>query len=259
MRYRGDVMKTGICIEGGGAKGAYEAGIIKALYDRGIKRYDYIAGTSIGSVTGYFLITGNVEKLVDMWKNIDCLGVDKVENDGITVDNSPVINILNELSGEIDKDSELYVNYVKIDGCKMNEVVEEVSHMNKEDMIERIKYSSLLPFNPDRSMKFRDRFALDLQKGIYDGYCLDGGLIRGLMLDPVFDKNPDRIVIISTKDDFEVPEELREKHKNTEIIVVKPEQKFDPKATLYFEKNFCNRIFEEGYRLGMQAADRHGI
>ena len=40
-------MKLGLCLEGGGAKGAYQAGVVKALYDGGINKTPYY----ISSVT----------------------------------------------------------------------------------------------------------------------------------------------------------------------------------------------------------------
>ena len=40
----------------------YQAGVIKALYDRGINKFNAISGTSIGAVNGYFIFTNNVEK-----------------------------------------------------------------------------------------------------------------------------------------------------------------------------------------------------
>ena len=33
-------MSLGVCLPGGGAKGAFQAGVLEALYDRGIKKYD---------------------------------------------------------------------------------------------------------------------------------------------------------------------------------------------------------------------------
>ena len=61
-------MNIGLCLCGGGAKGAYQAGVIKALYDRGINKFNAISGTSIGAVNGYFIFTNNVEKLEEMSK-----------------------------------------------------------------------------------------------------------------------------------------------------------------------------------------------
>ena len=32
-------MSLGVCLPGGGAKGAFQAGVLEALYNRGIKNY----------------------------------------------------------------------------------------------------------------------------------------------------------------------------------------------------------------------------
>ncbi len=58
--------KLGLVLEGGGVKGAFEAGALKALYDKGIK-FDAVAGTSIGAVNGAYLAQGGIDMLVDMW------------------------------------------------------------------------------------------------------------------------------------------------------------------------------------------------
>ena len=50
-------MRIGLCLSGGGAKGAFQAGVIKGLYDNGISKFDAISGTSIGAVNGYYVST----------------------------------------------------------------------------------------------------------------------------------------------------------------------------------------------------------
>ena len=60
-------MSLGVCLPGGGAKGAFQAGVLEALYNRGIKKYDSYACTSIGAMNGYYLYTENVDKMKKMW------------------------------------------------------------------------------------------------------------------------------------------------------------------------------------------------
>ena len=43
--------KVGVVLSGGGAKGLYHIGVLRALEENGIP-IDYIAGTSIGSIIG---------------------------------------------------------------------------------------------------------------------------------------------------------------------------------------------------------------
>ena len=58
----------GFALEGGGAKGAYQAGAYIALVKNGIVP-DIIAGTSIGSVNAALMAQGDINKLVDLWLN----------------------------------------------------------------------------------------------------------------------------------------------------------------------------------------------
>lgn len=59
---------VGIALEGGGAKGAYQAGAYIALVQNGIKP-KIIAGTSIGSINAALMAQGDIDKLVKLWLN----------------------------------------------------------------------------------------------------------------------------------------------------------------------------------------------
>src|SRR6478752_4091712 len=82
-------VQRALVFQGGGALGAYQAGVFKALYEK-IKRiqsddnsekaaplFDIIAGTSIGAINGAILVShflenktwqGSPEKLESFWK-----------------------------------------------------------------------------------------------------------------------------------------------------------------------------------------------
>lgn len=57
---------TGIVLEGGGAKGAFHVGAIKALKELGIE-YDAVVGASIGSVNGALIAMDEIKKLETLW------------------------------------------------------------------------------------------------------------------------------------------------------------------------------------------------
>jgi predicted acylesterase/phospholipase RssA len=66
-----------LALSGGGARGAYQAGIIDYLrlaqaIPEGwpLKPYGLIAGTSIGALNGYFVATGQYDLLRDLWYTI---------------------------------------------------------------------------------------------------------------------------------------------------------------------------------------------
>ena len=56
----------GLVLEGGGAKGAFHVGVLKALFERGYV-FEGIAGTSIGAINGAILAQGDFDDLYDLW------------------------------------------------------------------------------------------------------------------------------------------------------------------------------------------------
>jgi predicted acylesterase/phospholipase RssA len=61
--------RRALVLTGGGARGAYQAGVIQGLYDRG-ERFDLICGTSIGAVNGALVAQGNLDVLEELWGTI---------------------------------------------------------------------------------------------------------------------------------------------------------------------------------------------
>ncbi len=65
-----DKSKTyALSLEGGGFKGAYQAGAIKALKDEGIK-FSAVVGTSIGAINGVFVALKMEDELEKLWRNL---------------------------------------------------------------------------------------------------------------------------------------------------------------------------------------------
>ena len=70
MKLKFDTSKTyAIALEGGGAKGAYEAGVWKALDEAGVK-YNAVAGTSVGALNGAMMAAGELDTAVCLWENV---------------------------------------------------------------------------------------------------------------------------------------------------------------------------------------------
>lgn len=62
-------MKTAVVLSGGGAKGAYQIGVWKALRKLHIK-YDIVTGTSVGALNGVLMVQNSFYKAMSIWKNI---------------------------------------------------------------------------------------------------------------------------------------------------------------------------------------------
>lgn len=62
-----------LVLSGGGARGAYEAGVVAALSKS--ESFDLVIGTSIGSINAAFLAQAQIDALSDLWHSIGSLGV----------------------------------------------------------------------------------------------------------------------------------------------------------------------------------------
>lgn len=63
-------MKQALVLSGGGAKGAYEIGVYKAL-KKLHKQIDIVTGTSIGAINGMFVTQKDLRGALKLWKNIN--------------------------------------------------------------------------------------------------------------------------------------------------------------------------------------------
>lgn len=63
-------MPRAIVLSGGGALGAYQIGVWKALRKMHIK-YDIITGTSVGAINGAMMVQKDYFRALWMWYNLD--------------------------------------------------------------------------------------------------------------------------------------------------------------------------------------------
>ncbi len=70
MELKIDNSKTyAIALEGGGARGAYEIGVWKALDEAGIK-FNAVSGTSVGALNGALYAMGDLDEAIKVWRDI---------------------------------------------------------------------------------------------------------------------------------------------------------------------------------------------
>ena len=204
---------VGVALEGGGARGAYHAGGIKALKDRGIKVSTYV-GTSIGAINAAIACTNDINKLVKMWEQADnemLFGIDgevfqELLNKKITKEN---------LSKAIEKSKQL----IKTKGIKIDKIQNYLNEIIDEDKIRKSNIDfGLVTFNLSDKLPIKI-FKKDIPKGkiveyliassylpvfkstkiIDDKYYMDGGVYDNLPTDMLLEKNCDEIYAIRTK------------------------------------------------------------
>ena len=60
--------KIGLVFDGGGAKGAYQIGVWRALRESGLEQYvTDVAGTSVGGLNAALFVKGDLDKAVEVW------------------------------------------------------------------------------------------------------------------------------------------------------------------------------------------------
>lgn len=81
MRLKLDKTKTyAVVLEGGGARGAYQVGVWKALEEAGI-RYNAVAGSSVGALNGAMMAMRRLEQAEALWRNMRFSQVMNVDDD----------------------------------------------------------------------------------------------------------------------------------------------------------------------------------
>lgn len=248
---------TGLFLQGGGAKGAFQAGVIQALTDAGV-RFDVVAGTSIGAINGYFVFAGRVDQLPYLWKDIDVSALSYIREEDRYIENAKVIDVLREIPCDQPDVKHFYVNYVRVETSRLREVYEDLTPMTFNERMERIRYSSLLPkpkgliLSPETMEQFDtkqlfEQFQADVVKGEYDGMSMDGGIVNNHFLQPFMENRVDRLVLIPFMPNYVVPDYIQEVYEPDQLLIIDPVEKFLPLDTLRFERAFCKRMYDRGY------------
>ncbi len=90
-------VKVGIALEGGGAKGAYQTGVLRALRELDIN-YECVVGTSIGALNAASYIVGDYERSSNLWRNMNFSIEDKSKSNS-----NNYSNIFDKLKNNIDE------------------------------------------------------------------------------------------------------------------------------------------------------------
>lgn len=252
---------TGLFLQGGGAKGAFQAGAIYAMYEKGIE-FNVISGTSIGSINGYYVYTGNIEELKKYYTEFDMVGAMKNYRISDTIPNEYMIDELRNLQGVNPETKAFYVNYVKVKGSTLNHVQKNLVNLDKEESLNCVKYSSRLPFScPDgedsidfeRALELYDpqtlteQFSQRLQSGYYDKFNLDGGMMNNKFMEPFLKEDVDKLYLLALQNNFKIPQYLLDKYSKDQIVIIKRKEHYKSNDTLNCKSEFLNKLFKEGY------------
>lgn len=237
-------MKTALVLSGGGARGAYEAGVIKALNELNV-RCDIVTGVSIGSINAACYIQGNLDLLFKLWKNINYKSV---------FDCKEVPN----------NKKDLRKNYIK---AAKNKGIEPINL--KKILIENLDINKIYESNIDFGLitvKYKEKEKVELTKKEIDKKKFVDYLIASSTIFPVFEKKKiDNVEYVDGGYITSIPYELAlnmgaekliivnisakqpnfKPNKNLNAIYIKPNNKLG--SPIVFDSKISRKNLKYGY------------
>ena len=251
--------RLGLVLEGGGARGAYQAGVLKALFEAGYK-FDGVAGTSVGALNGVMVAQNRFEDSMKIWREIDFANVLDINNNyGENVVNKNFdqetiryfYNYVKKIIGQGGLDTTKIKNLIKANidedllrdsgidfGIMTYSVTEKqplsifVEDMAKDKVADYVMASASFP---------------GFKKTVVDGQeFIDGGVYDNMPINMLLDKGYKDIVAIETKSS--IPKKYP-KDKNSQVFYIKPSEK--PGRVMNFTSQSTERAIQIGYLDGL--------
>lgn len=191
-------LNIALVLSGGGAKGAYQAGVIKEIDDKLNLNYQVISGVSVGNLNGVMVAQDKIDSLVSIWEEINDgkvyvkksvlkliwqyikykIGIDKAPF--AMYDNDPLRKLIKKHVNYEDLKTDFLSGRVSIS------TGEYKNNLDKENFIDQILASSAIP--------------LIWEPTEFDGQqWVDGGVRNVTPLSDVLSYDPDLIIIIPTQ------------------------------------------------------------
>jgi NTE family protein len=201
-------IKRGIALEGGGAKGSYQLGVMQAIHEIGIS-YEGVVGASIGAINGAMIAMQDLKLMEDVW-----LGTQV--GDIINGDKELLEKLVKlDFKEDVDKIRQLVIDTIKQGGL---DVSPYRAYLRRIDDEERIRASNIeygLVTLSLTDLKPIERFVDDIETGMLIDYIiasanfpafklekinnkifLDGGFFDNLPVNMLIDRGYDEVIAI---------------------------------------------------------------
>ncbi len=230
-------MKIGLCISGGFARGAAQAGFLKAFFEE-VKREDIalISACSIGAINAISVANNSLDYLDFLWRTID---VFDFKNLKINLGNKVVDRLLEDISNPSRKiEIPIYVT-----GTCLNTLSTHYFYLNdktpREDVIKALNITLTFPF------------VNGLFRREYHRFYLDGGSTDNIPVYPFYYYDLDMIIVLHCHPNYLPPRKM--------ILGKTPIIDIDVTAlckntisTYSFSNKNLNRLYELGYQYGLK-------
>ena len=244
-------IKVGIALEGGGAKGAYQIGVLKALKELNIK-YDCVVGTSIGALNGVFFALGDYYKSSELWS-----GIDFSYSKNTPKNKKSSADIFDLIMKNIDKFEK---NFMTSKGIDPEPIIDYYKEIIDEESIRKSKVEfglttycltdrkSLRLFKEDIPYGMMPEFVFAscylpnfTAKTINGKYYLDGSMFSKLPVEMAVEKGCNIVIAVRLR-----PKEYNyDQYEGTRIIDIAPDEYLS--STLEASKERIKWMIKKGY------------
>lgn len=233
----------GIVLSGGGGKGAYQAGVLRALNEKGLMDYvTAISGASAGALNLLVYATGEVEKAQNIWKSIS-------PEQFLTLNTS--INGIEDGFLSRKGIEDIIDKYVDLDLVRNNEKSLYVSTTEFSDNdIEKVKYFSL---NYRQNSQIKDIILasaalpfiyspVEIEGKMYR----DGGIMDNLPIRPLYIEGIRNFIVVGLTTHVEID---YEQYPGCNFLFIKPRKSIGEfwDGTLDFSARGAKTRIEIGY------------
>lgn len=238
-------MKTAIVLSGGGAKGAYQIGVWKALRKLNIN-YDIVTGTSVGALNGVMMVQKDYKTALKFWKHIT---YEKIFEKGFyKVNKNIYANYINEF---VKKGGSNPINLEKT----LNKVFDEKKFYSSPIDYGIVVYNfsklkpELLTKNKLEKETIKDYIIASAacypafkMKQIKDEKYIDGGYFDNMPVNLAIDLGADKIIAVDLK---ALGIKRKVKNASKEIVEISPRNNVG--SFLDFNESLAQKNINFGY------------
>ncbi len=188
---------TGLVLSGGGGKGAYQIGVLKALKENGyLNDVTAISGASIGAVNAMLYAMDDMDMMLQVWLDIDMSTIFDVDLENIT--DMQHFFSRNEMLNIMDK----YIDFEKIKNSPYD-IYNSICKLDEYEKKIEAEYRKLSDYDTDIIKKIllaSTALPLIYESVEIDGnYYRDGGICDNEPVKPLYDAGIRNFIIIGLK------------------------------------------------------------
>lgn len=254
-------MKRAIVLAGGGSKGAYEVGFLKAIKELNID-YSIVTGTSIGALNGCLLAQNDYQAMIDLWENMTI-------NDIFAGDFSDDFSFL-DMEKMLDQSNlvaSFFKSFIKEKGADITPLKNIIRNLLDEKKLLSspidfglctVQFPSLKPVlitKKEMNQKYIFDYLISSASCFpafpvhtFNGQSyIDGGYYDNVPIDLAFDMGADEVIVVDMKKEMTHPYYFQKPH----VIYT------HPYVDLGSFLDFSRDVLDRNVRIGYQTAMKH--